>query len=663
MWTVLEALARALVAGGLLVLPGAWIAFARPLERVSRPVLLATACALSPLVVYGEFYALRLSGVGFAATAWTIAVANLFALERVRRRWSPAPRQPEGSAFPVVAAHAAPFALIALPALLQPDHRAWLAHSWLQSAPVYFLAAGQLAPEESELAGVVACYPWTGHVHQGLISFVADAPPATSYLWTNLAWLAVVSAFVVAFVRRLGGGTSAKVAALIALWFGVNALGYLLRQATELEPQGPVTTFGDPRYTPWLWKFRFFQQTTMGLGTSAALAYWLARAWRPDRRTAAEWTVLASLMLALGFAYPILVPPIAGLIAAVAVLALAPAVRRRLGVGPRRAGAVLGLLAACGAAAYANFAWVTSDRVAELGRASPWGYALRKGFEALVVTSVLLVPAAAVLRRALPRSRLDAAVLGLLALSSLALYAGCDLQGGRIEYKFMYVAALALAPLAGVGLESWLRRIRPVVPSLAVASVLVLATPFVRRVSLAWHTPDGPLPRLDLGGFRLALDAAEPLAPACEALRESTPPDTVVLADSTDVDLPALVARPMYAPSIDGARIHPGVALTMPYLLGTVRGYDPALIEERRRERDALFGASDADRGAALSAALELGRPVAILVDRQRNGALAAWLASLGSASRILQSTDYEVWLVRSTPEAAVDALADRTPR
>jgi hypothetical protein len=245
------------------------------------------------------------------------------------------------------------------------------------------------------------------------------------------------------------------------------------------------------------------------------------------------------------------------------------------------------------------------------------------------------------------------AVLALFGLGCLALYALFDIPSQQIESKFVFVAAFGLAPLAGVALQPSLDRARPIAPAIAIFAALFLATPFVRRIAQAWGTPDGPLPRLDLSRFELALDPAEPYASICSVLREQTPHDTVLLVDAAPVDLPALVVRSMYAPAVHEGPWHPGLRIEAPYLLRSVRAYDSGLIERRFRERDAVYRGNDRDREAAFRAALALGRPLAIVVDRRRHEALAAWLETHPQASRIGGSGALEAWFAGGPPELA----------
>jgi hypothetical protein len=637
--------AGALAALALAVLPGAWITFGLPLRAASGWARLWTGCALSPLVVVLEYYALRLAGFPFEAVAVALVALNAPALWLIARH--PArPRLPgAGAALLWVALHLIPIGLLLAPAWLQPLHRLYWVHSWVHTGTIYLIANGQLTPEESHLAGVALAYPFGAHVYQALVSYLLGSAPVASYLWTNVGALVVISGLVSAAVGDLGGGLRAKMAALVLLWFAVGALGLVLRQVLPPGLERRQSLWGDPRYTPWLWKFRWMEHVVFGLVAFAALPYWVLRA--ASRRGAVSEAVLVLLILcAVALLYPILYAPAFGLVAAGGAWLLAAKLRERRAEAAGPALALTAVLALSGVVALGFFRFLTAERAVGAGGFSGAGDTLRKLVELVVAPLPLSVCALWLLwrwRGALPR---PARVLAAGALVSAGLYLVIELTAPKGEYKFMFTLGLCLAPLAGVALEPLLARAGRAWPVALFGATLVLALPFVQKLHRTWGTPREPLAQVDASAFELRLSPSEPLAGACEALRHGTSPDTVLVVDDPRLELTALTGRALYAPERHD-EMAPGVMIRIADLLSYVRGYSGAVIQRRRDARDGLFHGSDAGRPAALQRVLELGRPAAILIDLERHRALADWLRRSSSGVELHRGGGWLVWLVR----------------
>src|SRR5271166_6279409 len=74
---------------GYLVLvftPGAWITFGLALNGIPFWARLFTGAMLSPLIVCGEFYAIRLTGIPFGPTAVVLVMLNLPATYLIWKR-------------------------------------------------------------------------------------------------------------------------------------------------------------------------------------------------------------------------------------------------------------------------------------------------------------------------------------------------------------------------------------------------------------------------------------------------------------------------------------------------------------------------------------------------------------------------------------------------
>ena len=202
---------------------------------------------------------------------------------------------------------------------------------------------------------------------------------------------------------------------------------------------------------------------------------------------------------------------------------------------------------------------------------------------------------------------------------------------------------------------------------------LVLALPLIQKVYVQsrWGVPpwgrpalEEPVGRavLDTGDFDLRLDVAERAAPLCDAVREQTPAETVLVTNGVGFHLPTLTRRQLYYPPDEPA--HYGVNRTGDYVVSTLRGYDPELLKARRRVVGELYFPGEAGPGAALAEIRALGRPVALVLDvkgggpnygqplgerhellRKFNRRLAGWLQSQGEGRAIYTGRGYLVWL------------------
>ena len=70
-------IARFLAFGGVVFLPGGWMTFGIPLRELSFSIRLLTGAVLAPLVVYFQFYIIRLLGVSFEVSAILLFILNL----------------------------------------------------------------------------------------------------------------------------------------------------------------------------------------------------------------------------------------------------------------------------------------------------------------------------------------------------------------------------------------------------------------------------------------------------------------------------------------------------------------------------------------------------------------------------------------------------------
>ncbi len=642
---------RIACAAVLVVLPGGWIAFGLPLASASAGLRFCSGCALSPFVLFLQYYALRWAGLSFDACLPALVGLNLLALPLLVRGVRPLALPSRGDVFVSSILLAVPVACLVVPALLQPREFPWWLHSWLHASTIYELANGQLIPEEARLAGISQAYPWAVHLFQALEGRVLDRPPVVTYLAFNVVCLLLATFLVGQLARELGGGRRARWLAWIMLWFGINSLGYLLRvgilpRGWELRYLFQGEVFGDVRYTPWLWKFRFLEHVVFGLPLFAALPHYLLRLWRPAGKVAADLCMVACLLLGVIVLYPVLTAAAFGMVAGCAALLLL--VRNWEGVTVPRARAwqLAAVLLLCAPVGVAYFRLLVADRQYGTGGIDRPVDLARKALQSVIVAAPLLAGALLNLGANWRRRPRAATILAIGGLSSLLLYVVSELPSPSNEYKFMFTAGVALAPLAGVAFESLLARAGSLwIPAL-VAICLVLALPFVFKARDAWGHPQGFKPGLDLSGFALRLAPTEGGASVYDAIRERTPASTIVAVDAPLQEVTALTWRGLYGPE-SHALAPPGVMIPVEHQLIGVRGYGSELVRGRKQVCRELFHGTDAPRAAALVAIRGLGRPVVILIEPQDqdHSELLRWLERTGEGSLLAGEETLAAWL------------------
>jgi hypothetical protein len=637
----------------LVLLPGAWIACGLPVCSLPFSAKLIIGALLSPLVLIVQFYVARLLGVPFELTPPLLALVNLPALLLIVRRLGLRPGWPNWRvALGWSLILLVPLACLA-PTLLNPETRIYTGHAWMYSDPIYLYARGDLVLEDPELAGLRLAYPWFGLLYQGLLSYVLQSPPAASYIWTNIVGLVFIAGLCAALVSELGGSRFAQVASFVWLLFGVNFAGSVLEPLSRHLPHLGSIAFGDYRYSAWYLKFYFFQQEPVALGMLLAIVYVLVRRW-PGGFSWGPLLLLGCLTCDLAIVYPILIPAAAAVIGAKVVVELfdhlrgCPAlpISQILGVGV--------VLVVGGLVTLANTRFLTVDVVAPTVRLAPAGSMLSKAGAGLIALSPLLAGLAIVARTRWRTLHKTILVLGLGALGSYFLYVVFLLPGYGAEYKFILTAAVCLAPFPGLAMEPlWPRLGRKAAPALTVLT-LILATPLIHSVRQDWpwypsqgleRTP----PLMNLNGFDLRLDDGEPLSGLVDAVRRDTPTDTLLIAARADLHLPTLTARSMYAPPAQQLP-HPGVNINSLFMIEESKGYSEALLDGRESTLQALYESTDSSqRQQALDTIRALKRPLAIVVEDDRDAGLQAWLSSLPEGRVDYTGGGRTLWLLPVT--------------
>lgn len=628
----------------LTLLPGAWIGFGLRLPGFSFGARLLTAAAIAPMVVPVQLDALRLVGLPFGRATALLAVGNLAALFLVARR-APRPRPSRRASvdlFLLLVVCAASLA----PQLTDPQARAYTGHAWMYADTSYLSANGDLDLQEAELAGTRLAYPWAGLVFQAVVSHLAASPPVFAYVWVNLVWLFVAGSLAAAIVSELGGGRLARAAGVVALFFGINPVGYALLQGIRLTHGGQVdirylfAQFGDGRFTPWIAKFLFLQQEPFAFVLFLALALVLVREW-PDGLVGSPVALAGMLLGGLGIVYPLLFPAGCALVAGAIVASLGGGERGR------RPALVLGAVSAvAAAAAAAHLVFISRDRVDPMAAVSDGWWIAAKLVSALIVLAVLLAGVAVAapgVWRSRPR---QAVVLAGGLLGSLVLYVFPAMGEWRNEYKFVFTAAACAAPLASLAfgrLEG--RRFAPALVGLATA---ILALPLLHKFSQGWPLEGLDGPPVVADGFDLRLAPAERFAGLTAAIREKTPTDAiVVLGEDPGIHFPTLTRRRLYVPPLQ-ERPHPGVGEKSDDVMKIVKGYDTRFLDRRRQVVADLFDEENENfRTGAFERILAFGQPVAIVViDEPRHGTLVHWLEEEGRTRLVYRDGDGSLWLV-----------------
>jgi hypothetical protein len=627
----------------LVTLPGAWITFvARPADLPFWARLLI-AVALTPLVLGVQFYALRLLGAPFALTTLLLVGLNLPAAFWVWREARTCRLPDRGLVAGWAVVLAGPLAGLA-PQLLDAQARAYSGHAWVHADIVYMIANGALVLDDPQLAGVRLGYYWFGHAYQALLSHVLDSAPVASYIWTNLVFLLVAYGFVAGITAELGGQRFARLSAVLWLSFGVNFVGY----TAGLLVRG--TAYGDPRYTPWLLYYLFFHGIVVALGAVAAIVYLAAKRW-PDTMPLSAQGLVLLLLCSVGLVYPILLGPAMVVVAAAGLVAVHASRQRswRAALQPST-GLAAGLVVAA-AVTSAHLSFVMRDRTASPLHLHSLPQVLQYARTTVIVTFPLLAGFLWTLGRRAELRRDAMLVLGAGGLASCVAYSLLSIPPDEVQYKFIFTAALCLAPFPGLALEPLLgQRRRLLLPALAVTAV-VLTAPFGHVVyrywpwgGLRWEAIYPIRPVLDMRQFDLRLAEGEEASDLFVAVRERTPTDSLLVVDFTQLHLNTLTQRGFYAPPPQ-EKWYPGANQLNEYLLTKVRGYAPQILAERRQALDELFFGSAAQRQAALAGMRALERPLVVLLDIHRHGALREWLVESQLGHPIAEAGGLIAWL------------------
>ncbi len=630
---------RIAAALSLLVLPGAWLAFALPVRQFSFSSRLGLSGVLSPVIVALEFYIVRLAGLSYSQAIPVLVVLNLASLWFVVREWrSYAAAHDSRLRWPGaknVAVFLLLVACISVPWSINPTLRMFKFHAWMHLSIVNQFPAGALVPEEPEMAGYRLAYPWLGHIYWAVVSSAGSLPFTKVYILTNLAFLGWTCIFVYEACRLLGASAAGARAALLWLALGTNVVGFWIWKFTGWLP-------GDIRYTPWIRKFVICELSAFVLGLLAALMLVGLAALQTRSRTL--FATANILTVSVGLLYAVLLPAAAGFCGALAaVLLLDP----RLGDRSARRRDAIWLLVGLFVAVLASFAFVKFVSVARTAPAVTFpgvGPTVTKVGTGLIAILAFIPAMALVIRK---RGWPPSAILLLVAATiSFGLRALFHIGGAYNEYKLMLPTALFLIPLASLALLDWKSR-RISCDWLVVASALVLA-PTITAMDYRWQLKlDLAAPQVEESGLGLALKPGEPDAGWISAVLAGTSPDTILAVRRSDTFLPALVGRSLLAPP-DESQPPPGYWELSRFNLVDVRGYSGQAVDRRGALLFGIFSSGDnATFENVYQGIVNLNRPLAIRFAPGDGQAFLAWLRVQRRGKLLYQdSSGVLVWLI-----------------
>jgi hypothetical protein len=636
-------------------LPGAWLTFSLRLAGFCFWERFFTGVVLAPVVVGIEFYLFRFLGIAFEATVYWVVGINAGAAYLIwqRARGFRLPRWDEVLGYAVIVGI---LSIAIAPQVLDSQGRLYTGHAWMHTDVVYMIANGELFLEEPELAGVTLDYPWGGHIYQGILSYLVGASPAANYIWSNLLWLCLIGFFAARAASLFGGNHWARVGSVLALFFGVNFVGYAFVWALGpyVEKILPLWLFGDVRYTPWVLKFLFFNQMPFSLAMFAAMVY-IAVKLPASKLTLDYLGILGLLLVGIGLIYPILFPAACSILIARILVRFAS---RRDGTDSFRTEwiglSVVLLLAGAVTALHTNL--VTQDRV--LGavqlRYRPMQIALMT-LKSTIVTLPLLIGLGWAFGNAWKRSPGGCLIALLSAAGSLALHALFQLNGTWVnQYKYIFTAAICLAPFAGLALQGLLERSGKWAIPLVASIGLVAAMPLVRAAYVGrvnWMPPAASRPLVNAGNFDLRLAGNGDLAALCDAIRLKTPRDAILILESASVHFPTLARRTLFVSPANDNRA--GVNISSDFLLHQTKGYDQKLIDHRRYVQSELFRARDWQKiEKSIREMLWLRKPLTIVLEKNRHQFLLDQLAAKQFGEVVYQGGKYVLWGIGTSVKA-----------
>ncbi|MCB9385973.1 MAG: hypothetical protein H6509_15290 [Bryobacterales bacterium] len=619
---------EAVAVAALLVLPGAWIAFATRDGAVSFGARLAWAAALAPMVAAGEFFLARRAAGSFFQTAWLVAALNAPAVILIWKRWRTripsAYANSEWEMWRGVLVYAAVAACTILPWWASDVFRTYSWHGLLHLDVIYSIALNGV-PREAELAGVPLSYPWAPHVAWALEAAAAQKSPTLLYPVNNLLLLAAAGMLAYELARSLGASKSLSTATAAFLALGPNLPGLIGWSIVPPNDDGATwALLGDLRYTPFLLKFVTFDSMPLGMTLMLGLALSGVSIAKQPRRQ--EMLLLGAGIAAMAALYPNLYPAAAALAAGVAAVVIRRAMREP-GMGAVAAD-VAGWACAGLIVGFFLIDGYSHGRTQPPVELSPLPGLGRKAVSALVGLGPFAL-GAFWFWRLRPERRGEMTVLAIGAAGALA----CNLLlrlGGLNEYKFYSAAGLLLVPpaLAGAALRfPALGRKAGWLTWGSAAALLAVMSAYARQ-----RLPDqtATARAVDERSFFVSLAPGDPDGRWLAAVRVKSDEDAVLVVDRPELHVSAFTARRLLVGS-ERARPHAGCNQPTRFNLVDLRGYDPVVVDRRLKLLDAVYRPhgpqSDEQNQALLEAiAAEVGPELAFVFLPGDDRSYLTWL-------------------------------------
>jgi hypothetical protein len=630
--------------------PGTWIAFLHKEQRTDAATEWALSIAFAPFVTALSVLAFTMAGTSFRGavnlTAILAVVPMAMPLLRSKSRMLAKCRL----SFSKEAAMCyVCLALLILPLwLFIPGFHVYGWHHMMQLAVVYQLPDLPSFPEEFDLAGIPMNYGWLGHVQLTAVSNIVDVSPTLVFPILNLLRLWAWFTLIVAAARRIspGGQRFLPTAATIFI-LGTGAIGMLVGLIVGLSGRDDLVQFvvGESRIAPLVEKFLYIDLMVEGLTLFAALVYFTIAASEHVWRRA--WFLLSITLLATGLMYPLLAPA-AAMLMGVLILAL---FLQRIVMAPAYPRWQIGALI-CGVAVAALLIWgylrsmsgTTAHTDLDLVRPWYWGHSV---YNMVIAIGPWLVLAATRTRKGGPLT-LPILVLSVGTVACGTLFLGVRMPDG-VEYKTLFGAALCLAPVTVPVIASLLERRLPV--QLAKASIVIVLYALAEVFTFVHHVPWNELrraPVLTERSFRVSIDDADTYN-WISALRNKTPSNTIIVAESSDIPISVLTRRPMLLATDRNRSTRPGYSAETEYYLIRVRGYREQIVKQRRAMvTNALQAANDNLDCTQLRDVIRLQRPVAIVSAQGRQAICSLPNVVIQTIWRDKRRT---IWLAKSGSE------------
>ena len=645
--------------------PGAWITFGLHLSSWSFWTRLCIGAILSPIMVFVQFYVIRLLGASFEITVPLLAAINLpVAVLIWKKRGSISlPDHRTMILWGIVVF--IPLACLAGMWITLSEWRLFWGHPWMYADTVYSFANGELVPEDTVLAGFKLSYPWALHIYQAVLSYALNSPPISNYIWANLLWLIFMIHLNSKLVSKLGGNRLAAVSSVIFLLFGANILGYILprwgpyplTKLLEVLHLKGVWIWGDYRYTPWLLKFYSFNNMPMALALVSAIAFLMAESWSEADPWWKRPLLLLMLLSGIGLIYPVLIPPAYVLVSVGGLCILIENYQKQERLLDKKLLAMGAAIALSMVIIFIYLDIVTQDSMkAEMLGPSTLSKIGRKSLESLVVLFPLILGMLLTFFKCWKSGRHATLVLISGAISSIVLYMGLAIPYWSNEYKFIFTASICLAPFCGLALEPLLKIMREWTIPFIIFFYLVMASPLIHKTYLIYKEyPDfrKNIPLLDTQNFDLRLDDGERFSGITDAIREKTTVNTILVSDQIELHLPTITRRKLLVGLPDG-ELRPdlkyfrlGLNVRYETYLSGLRGYNDKQYSDRITLVKNLFHTQYDDyRMESLNRILELGRPIGIIIDKTRNSSVLKWFEDNQIGNPIYQGNDLVLWIV-----------------